>query len=178
MELKVAMVYARGLYLLAEEREKTDPYREELKQIDRIFQEERRFMRLMTNPGINRTQKKDMIHNVFDGRISEDLISFLCLLIDHGRFAYLHKITLQYDMIEDNEEGVSEGVIVSAVPLRDEQIRKFEEETGKLLKRKVTLRDRIDGRILGGVKIFADGRLIDASVETRLEELTARIKNC
>ncbi|MGI6212033.1 MAG: F0F1 ATP synthase subunit delta [Anaerovoracaceae bacterium] len=176
MELKAAMVYALGLFELAEEEKSVPEYREELTATCEVFEHEPEFMEILKNPGITRPEKKKMVHGVFDGRVRDHIVSFLCLLIDHGRIRDLDLIRKEYLKLEDRAEGLAEGTIYSVVPLSEEQIRKFEEETGHLLSRKVELDNKLDPKLLGGIRIVVDGRIIDASVASRLEELTRRIK--
>jgi F0F1-type ATP synthase delta subunit len=40
----------------------------------------------------------------------------------------------------------------------------------------VRLENRIDKSIIGGAKIYVDGKLIDASVKSRLENMKQRIR--
>ena len=64
----------------------------------------------------------------------------------------------------------------SAVPLSRSTLAKFEAETGKLLQKKVRLENEIDKSLIGGVRIFADGKMIDASVRARVSALIETIK--
>ena len=64
------------------------------------------------------------------------------------------------------------------MPLSDEQMKKFEEDAGKLLSKKVKLHNEIDKTIIGGVRLLVDGKQIDASLRSRLDELRRRYRKC
>lgn len=177
MELGVAMIYARALYGAADDIGRVEEVKEEITELDKIFRNEKDFDKLMLNPAISHASKKEMMRKILEGKVLEEVLSFICILIDKGRLYGYHNIVRQYCNIVDEEMGVGEGVIYSATELSNSQIEKFEEEAGKLLRKKVKLRNKIDTNLIGGVKIFVDGKIVDASLRTQLDRLADRIKN-
>jgi F-type H+-transporting ATPase subunit delta len=89
---------------------------------------------------------------------------------------HFQRIVRAFKSLVDQEKGVSFGKILSVQPLRPEQLKEFEEETGKLLKTRVSLENETDLSLIGGVKIFVAGKVFDASLRTRLENLGNAIK--
>jgi ATP synthase F1 delta subunit len=65
--------------------------------------------------------------------------------------------------------------VYSAVALSEERLDRLAAETGKLLGRNVRLDNLIDGSVIGGVKIYIEGKLIDASVRGRLDTLKEQV---
>lgn len=176
MELAVAMVYGKALFDAALELDKVSEIKEEIKQIDEIFKAEDDFFMLLTNPSISVINKKDIIKNVFEGRVLPEVLSFLYILADKGRVNDFDKIVKEFDKLESEQSGVTDGIAYSAVPLSQKQLAKLAEETGKLLNKNITLSNVIDKNLIGGVKIMAEGKLIDASIRSRLNRLSAQIK--
>lgn len=176
MELIVAMTYGKALFDAALELDKLDEIKEEIDQIDRILKHEQDFVGLLCNPAIPVIKKKTMIRNIFEGRVGEEVLSFLYILIDKNRMFYYHKIVKEYLRLTDEYYGEAYGKIYSAVPLSPQQLMQFEEETGKLLRERVKLKNKIDPELLGGVKIMVGGKLIDASLRTGLEGLAQKVK--
>ena len=60
--------------------------------------------------------------------------------------------------------------------LDDLQLSEIENETSRLLQRKVCLSNEMDPGLLAGFKIFIDGRIIDASYRKKLEELSMSMR--
>ena len=60
-------------------------------------------------------------------------------------------------------------------PLSEERIVKFEEETTRLISEKVKLENEVDPYLIGGVKIMVNGKLIDASLRSRLKDLGSNL---
>ena len=102
--------------------------------------------------------------------------NFLRVLIDKRRTASYSRIAREYGKLVDESLGLSVGTVVSAIPLSDEQLNSFAEKTGKLLRKNIKLSNKVDPSILGGVKIFIEGKVIDASIRKQLQDLEGRIK--
>jgi ATP synthase F1 delta subunit len=125
----------------------------------------------LNTPAIAAGTKKNVISKIFDGNICDELLNLLCILIDKRRTRRLPKIISAYKDLVNKKEGYSYGKILSVEPLSEERVRKFEEETGKLLKLNIKLENVAAPDLIGGVKIYVDGKIIDASVKSRLKDL-------
>lgn len=177
MELEGALVYARALYDAAEDLGTVDEMRREINTVDMLVAREPKFVRCLMTPNISAADKKKMLAEIFSGKVMSETLNFLFILADNGRFRISREIVRQFNKICDEKEGVSDGIVYSVVPLDDEQMRKLCDETSKLLKKKVALRNEVDKSLLGGVKILADEKEIDASLRSRLNELEDRIRD-
>ena len=175
-ELTVEITYGKALFEAARDVNKLDAILEEIKEISAIFQKEPDFNEFFNTPVISGPEKKQVIKKVFGGRISQETYNFLLVLIDKRRTASFNKIINEYKKLVDQNLGISLGTVFSVEPLTDIQLSSFEEKTGKLLRKKVKLINNIDASILGGVKIFIEGKVIDASIRKQLQDLEGRIK--
>lgn len=171
MENVIAMTYGKALFDAAMELDQVCEIESEIKDLDEIFKKEESFMRLLGNPAVTVKEKKTMVKQVFDGRVREEVLSFLYILIDHGRMNQYHSVVKNYLKRKDSWRGEAYGKIYSAEPLTEAELAAFEGETGKLLGKKVTLKNRIDPSILGGVRVQVAGKMIDATVKSALEGL-------
>ena len=57
------------------------------------------------------------------------------------------------------------------------RLKRLEEQTAELIGKPVTLVNMIDEGLIGGVLISADGKLIDASLKKRMEDLSLRLRS-
>lgn len=170
-ELTIDKTYAKGLFLAAGDLEKTGEIMEEIKELISLFDKEKEFFQFICSPIVSGSEKKQVIRKVFTGRLSQETVNFLLVLVDKGRATHLHAIVKQYELLLNESRGFSKGVIYSVVPLSEEQLASFEEKAGNLVGKKVKLQNRMDKNLIGGVRIFVEGRLIDASVKKRLTDL-------
>jgi ATP synthase F1 delta subunit len=173
--LTVSAVYGEGLFEAASDVGNIDGIGRELENIERIFRENPLFFELLKTPTLPVAERKSVARTVFEGRIAPELLNFIFILIDRRRIGQLRDIAQTYGRLSDAREGFVKGKIYSAVELSKEQLGRFEEETGKLLKKRVKLQNESDASLLGGVCIYIDGKLIDASVRGRLNNLRERV---
>ena len=176
-ELTVAMVYGNALFAASKELNKIDLIKEDINQTLLIFNTNSEFMEILDSPAISTKNKKKLINDVFLGNMCEELLSFLCILIDKDRMHEFPRIVRYYNQLVDADEGFAAGKIYSVMPLSEKQINGFEIETGKLIKDKVKLTNEIDSSLIGGISVLINEKLIDASFKGRLKNLIYEIKN-
>ena len=170
-ELTVDLTYGSALYQAAVETGKKDLILDEAFQILDIFEREPEFFEFLNFPGIAAGEKKDVLKRVFEGQICQELLNLLYVLTDKGRTARYSKIIKAYKDMVDREEGVTYGTVYSVEPLKEAQILKLEEQLTALLRENTKLENKLDPKLIGGIKILVDGRIIDASIRKRLQDL-------
>lgn len=104
-----------------------------------------------------------------DKDIETIIAGFLAYLKKQKKTHLLPKILEVLEAKVEEEE--KRGEIISALPLTQAQIRKVEEFLRTSLKKKIKLKNLIDERILGGLKIKFKDLLIDETVLGRLRRL-------
>ncbi len=174
-ELTVDMTYGGALWSAAGELGKREQFLEETQQLAELMEREEEFMRYLQDPVVSAGEKKDSLKAVFEGRLSPELLNLLYVLVDESRMGRLQGILRQYKKLADEEEGVAYGKILTTELLPPEKLARFEEETSRLIRMKVSLTNEIDRSLIGGVKIFVDGRLIDASLRKRLDDMAETV---
>lgn len=175
-ELTVEITYGKALFEAAADMNKTDAVLEELKEISTIFQKNPDFSEFLSTPVISGPEKKQVIEEVFRDRISQETLNFLLVLIDKRRMGSFPRIVKEYQKLINQDQGISLGTVFSVEPLTDIQLRSFEEKTAKLLKKNVKLDNKTDAFLLGGIKIFIEGKVIDASIRKQLQDLESSLK--
>jgi ATP synthase F1 delta subunit len=175
-ELAVDLTYGTALIEAARETDQEERILEEGMQIADILKAEPDFRKFISYPGISAEEKKDVIRSVFEGKISTELLHFLYVLVDKRRTGRFESIMKVYKKLLEEEEGVLYGTVLSVVGLDDLQLSEIENETSRLLQRKVCLSNEMDPGLLAGFKIFIDGRIIDASYRKKLEELSMSMR--
>ena len=175
-ELTVAGTYAKALFDVAKEADKIELIEEELDSLKSIFEKEQDFQRLVESPTISVKEKKEVLEKVFEGKMQEELLNFLYILVDKGRSNQIERIIRKYKDEVADFKHFSNGTIYSATPLTEEKVAEFEEQVSKLLAKKVKLQNQIDAKLIGGVKILVEGKVIDASVKQELADLLKKLQ--
>jgi ATP synthase F1 delta subunit len=171
----VDAVYGEGLFEAASDIGRIGEIGKELERVEAALREFPPLFELLRTPTLSVEDRKAVAEKVFSGIVSRELLNFIRVLIDKRRIGRIRDIARVYGRLSDDREGIVKGDIRSAVALTEDQIGQFERETGKLLKKRVKLRNETDASLLGGVRIYIDGKLIDASVRGRLDSLKERI---
>ncbi|MBR0126789.1 MAG: ATP synthase F1 subunit delta [Firmicutes bacterium] len=175
-ELAVDLTYGTALMEAAQDVGKQQEILEEGQQIVEILQNEPDLKAFIDYPAISADEKKKALQEIFEGRICQELMNFLFVLIDKRRAGRFERIIRVYRDLLEKEEGVSYGVVYSVEKLSEDRIAQLEEQTSRLLKLNVKLENEIDPKLIAGVKIMVEGKLIDASYRKKFEEMASQLK--
>lgn len=170
-EITVARNYAEALFELALADGEPELYCEALGQFASVIEAERDFQLFLETPLLEPSVKKDVIGQVFAGRIPDRVLHFLYVLIDKRRARVLHDIAVEFSALVDEHFGRLLVEITTAGD-PDESLRaELRERLGSLLEREVIPRYRVNPRIIGGVVVRVGDRIMDGSVRHRLQML-------
>jgi ATP synthase F1 delta subunit len=174
--LTVSLTYSQALFDAARDVGKIDGIGKEYKAVSQIFADNPSLRKLFLVPTLSAQQKKEAARQIFENRISEELLNFLYILIDKRRIGVWDSIGKEYEKLVWERDGYSKGILYTAVPIDPKRHKALEEKTGSMFGKKVKLENRIDKSIIGGLMIFVEGKLIDASVRSRLDSMKQRMK--
>ena len=174
-ELAVDLTYGTALVEAAREVGKEDQILEEAQAVVQLIEDEPDLHQFINYPGVSADEKKEVLKNIFEGRICEELLNFLYILVDKRRTMNFGRIIKVYKSLIEKEEGVSYGTVYSVVKLSDERMAELEEQTSKLLQMNVKLENELDPSLLAGFKILVEGKIIDASYRKKFDELASQM---
>lgn len=163
--------YALALYKIAEEKGEVDDFICELKQIQEIINSSKDLHEILENPKISKLEKKKVFKSLFEGKTYDELVSFLCVLIDKGRILYLDEKIRQLDLISLEKKNILEGIVKTAVKLTDDEFdalhKKLELKYGK----KILLTAVVDESVIAGVYVRVGDDVIDGTLRTKFSEI-------
>ena len=174
-ELAVDLTYGTALVEAAREVGKENQILEEAQAVVQLIEDEPDLHQFINYPGVSADEKKEVLKNIFEGRIYEELLNFLYILVDKRRTMNFGRIIKVYKSLVEREEGVSYGTVYSVVKLSDERMAELEEQTSKLLQMNVKLENELDPSLLAGFKILVEGKIIDASYRKKFDELASQM---
>ena len=168
----ISKTYGDALFELAIEEDKIDALLGEIEQLRHVLSENEDFGRLMNHPKVIKEEKIQVARNVFEGRMSDELLGFLVIIISKDRYRDIDAI-LDYFIAEVKKyKGIGVATVTTAVPLREEQCRKIEQ---KLLDTTsyttMEMNYTLDKSLIGGMVIRIGDRVVDSSINTKLNEL-------
>lgn len=163
--------YAQALYDVAKTKNQVDKYIADLTAIVKVIDGSADFQRVIKHPEITTKEKKKFFINLFKGKIDEDLLTFLLILIEKDRILFLKEKLTELKKIDMEQKGTIIAHVRTVTPLKDYQRQALVEKLMEKHQKRIELDETIDPDLLGGILIRVGDELVDGSVRSDLEEL-------
>ena len=168
----ISKTYGEALFELAVEEGKTDVMLEEIQGMQQVLLENPDYLKFLNHPRISGEEKIKTTESIFDGRIDKQLIGFLSIIITKGRCENLMEI-LEYFLDRVKEfKGIGVAYITTPFELKEE---KKEAICKKLLAttsyKEMEMHYAVEPKLLGGMQIRIGDRVVDSSIQTKLNQL-------
>lgn len=167
--------YAKGLFELALECNKIESWQQEVQSLIAIFEQIPHCTSFFTSTQIEKEDKKQLIHSTLEGKIDPLILNFFYLLVDKKRMGRVTEILVSFNSLCNQHRNILEGNIFSARMLTQSQILELEEACSKQKGSKVQLRNKIDPRLISGVRIVLGNEVIDSSMKARLSAMKQQL---
>ena len=174
---EIGKEYGAALFLLATEERAQQEYSLALDKVKKAFEENPAYMDFLTSPSIPLSERISAIEAVFGSIVPERILSYLQLLCEKGRMAWLFQSMEEYEALRHAAEHISTAKITSAVALSEEQKQKLIAKLEALYQGKIRADYSIDETLLGGVVVEVDGKIMDGSLRHRLREVKEVIRS-
>lgn len=148
---------------------------DEAYQLRRLIESESRLRVFLEGPQFRDEDKIRLIKNVFQGRLSDLFLQFLLLLLRRNRIVNLFEIFEEFEYLVEHEEGLTMGVVTTAVPASGDEIDRLRFQLEAATGLKFDLRVKVDPRLIGGVKVQYKDVLMDSTIQTYLGDLRQRL---
>ena len=172
----VSKTYGDALFELAVENDQTDSLMEEIELLQTVLKENGDFEKILIHPEISQENKLQVIEDVFKGRISDALTGFLKIVVTKGRYKDLPDIFAYFIARVKEYKKIGVAEVTSAIPLSGEQKKKIEK---RLLETThydtMEIEYKVDAGKIGGLLIRIGDRVVDSTIRSRLNRLTANL---
>lgn len=167
----VGRVYAQALLELAREQNAVDALADEVQQLLPLIAAGGELNRLLTNPAIGDSERAKIVERVFKGKVSDLLYKMMRVLGDKGRLGSLPQVAAGYLLAVSDDRGHIDVQAFIASELDSDAAKQVADQIGKALGKTVTLTQKVDPSLIGGLKIKIGDQLIDASVASQLRSM-------
>jgi F-type H+-transporting ATPase subunit delta len=175
-DLSVARRYASALFEVAKKRGQVETVAANLSEVVATVESSRELASVLHHPLLTLEKKRSVVHGIFGTAVNADVVKFLFLVVEKDRANILPQILGEFNRLFDEFRGEADGEVVSAVPLSMAQHFALERALQTKFGVKVRLKTRVDQNILGGLVVRVGDKLIDGSVESRLQTLNEQLK--
>ena len=164
----VSKVYGDALFEAARDCGKMDEIFEEVQSIGVILEENAELQKILGNPRVMREDKEQMIETIFRGRVSNEIVELMKLMIEKGRYS---KILVK----EEKKIGIA--YIATAVEMSEAQKEAVMQRLLQTTKyESFEMNYQVDASLIGGMVIRIGDRVVDTSIKTKLYELSKSLK--
>lgn len=177
IQASLAGRYASALFGLARDERQIEAVGRSLDALASALADSREFAELVASPLVGRKDAAKAFA-ALGPQLGLDPITgnFLGVLARNGRKSELRKIIRAFKRIAAEHRGEISAEVLSAHPLKDDQVDALKAQLRKRAGRDVTLDMAVDPNILGGIVIKLGSEMIDASIRTKLNRLATAMK--
>jgi F-type H+-transporting ATPase subunit delta len=169
--------YAQALYNAAMESNSLNAVTEELRSIKKIIDTTPKFKQVLFHPGINKSEKAELVTNVFGEKVTKLSLRLMLLLIDKKRESIFGDICdIFFDRVEE-ASGLKRITIETAFPLEQEEKAKLIAKLERAMNKKLTVDTKVNPEMLGGIIIRERMKQIDASVMQFLRSMKTNLNS-
>jgi F-type H+-transporting ATPase subunit delta len=176
-ESRVGSRYAQSLLELAMERGVLDQVEKDMTYFLAVCDASPEFVRVMNNPIIPHPKKKDILAQLFNGKVNELTSAMFALITQKQREGYLVSMAHEFATLYRINKGIELAEVTTSYPLQDEQRVQFINLVTKKTGKKVQLTEKVDASILGGYILKVGDRMIDESIQNKLIRLKSKLKD-
>ena len=132
-------------------------------------------MELLLEPSIPRRERLGLLEEAFRDQLHPYLQNFLMILLENNLLRGFGSCCRTFRESYNKDHGIEEATVTSAVELTDAQVDSLRAKLEQISGKKVILRQKVDGSVLGGLKVEIGGRLLDGTVMGRLADLRKKV---
>ena len=173
----VSKVYGDALFEAAREAGRMDDMYEEVLELQKLLQANEELQKMMENPKVIREDKENVIETVFRGRISDEIVELMKLMIAKGRYSNIESVFDYFIGLVKEEKKIGIAYVTTAVELtdgqKDEIVRRLLETTRY---ESFEMNYAVDASLIGGLVIRIGDRVVDSSIKTKLYELSKSLR--
>ena len=169
--------YATALFELARDAKAIGGVEASLATLDRAMIESADLRRLLTSPLIARGTAAAAVKAVAAELALDSLTSnFLGVLATNRRLRALPAIIAAFGAMAANHRGETSATVTTAHPLTDDQRVALKARLRTRVGRDVSVIEKLDPAILGGLVVRIGSQMIDGSIRTKLNTLAHAMK--
>jgi F-type H+-transporting ATPase subunit delta len=165
---QIVATYASVLYDAAAASNDVDSVSTQLDAVLRLTRSHAPLRDAMRDDAVDSTQRAQVLREVLSG-LHPVLVDTLAVMVERDNFDLLSSMVEEYARVSEERRGIVAVDVTTAVELTDALRQSISAKLSADLGTGVSLREKVDPAIIGGIVISTHGHRIDASVSSQLE---------
>lgn len=173
----VSKVYGDALFESALESKRVDEMFEEVLSLKDVLDTNPELQKMMDNPKVAREDKESVIETVFRGKLSNEIVELMKLMIAKGRYSELDGVLDYFVAMVKEVKKIGVAAVTTATEITDAQKAAVEKRLLETTKyESFEMSYAVDPELIGGMVIRIGDRVVDTSIKTKLYELTKSLR--
>lgn len=173
MAKQVDITYGNALFELALDENKIDELYAEVNSLIEILKENSELIKLLNHPKICKDEKKQIVRNTFDGRISSEITGLITMVVDKDHISSIVDILEYFVKLVKKEKNIGVVSVTSAVTLSDIQKVNIEKRLIETTSyNSLETKYSVDESLIGGLVIRIEDRVVDSSIKSKLDKMS------
>lgn len=169
--------YATALFEIAKEKEAMGDFEKQVQMICDTMSKDPELMQILEHPHIIQEEKIQVIEKIFIGRVYEELVGLLVLIVRKNRQSFMLDILNKFLRLAEEDRGQLKATVTSAVTLTNEQIAQIKANLAANTGKTIELETAIDESIIGGMILHVGDKVVDGSIKGKLNSLKSQLSN-
>ena len=170
----LAHPYAEALFNLAKQSGSESAWLNTLADLDVIVTTPE-FSEILHNPQFDSAQIIAIVESLLKDQASAEVLNLLQLLAKNKRMQILGEIHQLFRKLVAEEQKRCDALIESAYAMSQSEVSDFEQLLSKKFAKTVTATVTINPELIGGIKVTINDKVIDASIQGRLNNLATQL---
>ena len=126
---------------------------------------------VLNNPIIKTDKKLAILKALFQDKVKPEILEFFNIMVRKGRAELVYATALEFIREYNEVKGIVNAEVISAAPLSDVNLQVLKQEIASQIGAEVILVNKVDKSLIGGFVVKVGDRLIDASIQGKLNKL-------
>jgi F-type H+-transporting ATPase subunit delta len=175
---KIAVRYAKALFLTARDHQILDLVKTDLILITEVLKQNEAFRNFIFSPVTKPRALRRVIETAFGGgKIEGTTLSFIGLLIKNNRIQFLEETARVFFDIYSKYLGIKSAMLYTVNDLSEKYKLKFQQVLKDIYHSEIDLSVAQKPEIIGGFILRVEDQQYDASIATQLNHLKKVLKN-
>lgn len=171
----LAKAYAEAFFKIAQAENDIEQREEDFFYFKKTLENNLELKNFLKNPETPHSSKENALKEIFGKSISPTFLNELNLVIEEEGGGLLLQITEEFLELVSLTLNRVRVEVTTAVPLPPKLATQLRDKLSHLAGKEVVIKVLVDESIIGGIIVNIDGKVIDGSVQHRLEKLRERL---
>lgn len=168
--------YANALVSLAREEKKLLDYKQAVKEFDELLLGNAELKKVLSSYFVSNEEKFKVIEELGLGKGLKNYENFMKFLTKKHLIYHFHDIAKEIVLGLNEELHIADGFVYSTKPLSKKQIEQVSKAISKRMGVEVELKNLIDERLIGGIKVVVHDHVFDGSILYKLDSMRQNLK--